>query len=95
MAKAKSIVVEDFLGMDTGTERSSLRNGRAQIDKNSDRSLKGAWKPRSGLADTGIADGTSEVASVGQGQAVVGNKLIVADVAGKVYGHDVPDPVWD
>lgn len=83
---------EEFMGLQTDVERSA-REG-ASKDQNGDRSLRGAWKTRPGLADTGISDGTDRIDSAGWGRCATGNFYVLATSAGDILGGALPSPDW-
>jgi hypothetical protein len=84
--------IEEFMGLQTDVERSA-RAG-ASKDENGDRSVRGAWKTRLGLADTGISDGTDRIDSAGWGRCDLGNFYVLATSAGDIIGGELPDPDW-
>jgi hypothetical protein len=83
---------EEFMGLQTDVERSE-RQG-SQKDQNANRLVRGAWKVRSGLADTGLSDGANRIDSVGWGRCETGNFLLYQDSAGSLFGAAIPVPTW-
>lgn len=88
----KIVGVEEFMGLQTDIERSA-REG-SQKDQNSDRRVRGVWKVRKGLADTGLSDGTNRIESMGWGKVDTANVFIYQDSAGSLFGAAIPTPTW-
>ncbi len=90
--KRKLIGTEEFLGLQTDVER-SMRKGQT-TDQNGDRSVRGMWKVRLGLGDTGIADGADRIDAVGFGVCASGDYYMMATSAGDVLAGAMPTPAW-
>jgi hypothetical protein len=88
----KVVGTEEFMGLQTDVER-SVRQG-SQKDQNADRRVRGAWKVRKGLADTGLSDGTNRIESMGWGQVNTGDVFLYQDSLGSVFGDVIPAPTW-
>jgi hypothetical protein len=84
--------VEEFLGLQTDVQ-AQKRTGQS-TDQNSDRSVKGLWKVRKGLADSSITDGTDRLDSVGWGHCDPGDKYVFVTSAGDILGGTLPSPAW-
>ena len=90
--KRKIVGVEEFMGLQTDVERSE-RQG-SQKDQNANRRVRGSWRVRRGLADTGLVDGTNRIESAGWGRCETGNYLLYQDSAGSLFGAAIPAPTW-
>jgi hypothetical protein len=91
---AKVVTVEGFQGLRTDIARSKMSLGTPSHEKNGDRSLRGAWRPRPGLADTGLTDGTSKILALGWAVTSFGNYMVECRADGSIHANQ-PDPTWE
>ena len=89
------VSAEDFRGLEQDMEKSAKSPNLATIDDNGDRSVRGVWRPRGGLSDTGTTDGTDAINAIGTGRVISGNVVMLATSTGKLEGYAVPVPQWE